>query len=78
MTKDHNVTTSVDSKGRIPSTTLQQYVDAAKANRHFATLSEADQIAYVRLLIEAEEWAQNFGFKRTYLNSFLAKGGSDE
>jgi hypothetical protein len=78
MTKAHIVTTKVDSNSRIPSTKLQHYVDAAKANSHFAALSEDEQIAYVRLLIEAEEWAVNFGFKRTYLNSYLQGGIKDD
>lgn len=77
MTNSHNVTVKSDSNGRIPSPSLQQYVDAANSNSHFAALSEPEKLAYVRLLIEAEEWAKDFGFKRTYMDH-LRKEVSDD
>lgn len=77
MTNSHNVTVKSDSNGRIPSPSLQQYVDAANTNSHFKSLSEDEKIAYVRLLIEAEEWAKSFGFKRTYMD-YLRKEVQDD
>jgi len=71
-------TTNVDSNSLVPSTDLQHYVDAANRNPHFQALSEPEKLSYVRLLIEAEEWAVNFGFKRTYLNSYLQGGIKDD
>jgi hypothetical protein len=73
MTKDQNLYFYEDSDSCNPPEILD-YVKFAQHDPHFQALDEDDQISYVRLLIEAEEWAKDMGFSRTYIDS-LREGG---